>query len=70
MGISNYNKHWYCGWLPTFIIEGNAVFLLEISENKCVIVPSQDHEHLKFYLWTRDKDLVLDPSTPRIINPI
>lgn len=30
---------YYCGLLPTFIIEGNAEFQLEINENIDVIFP-------------------------------
>jgi hypothetical protein len=50
----------YCGLCPTFLVEGNAKFQLEVSENKDVIfLPVQVHGPLEIY-----------PRTPKgSVNP-
>jgi hypothetical protein len=40
----------YCGLFPTFLVEGNAKFQLEVSENKDVIFfPIQVHGPFEIY---------------------
>jgi hypothetical protein len=40
----------YCGLFATFLVEGNAKFELEVSENKDVIFsPIQAHGTLEIY---------------------
>jgi hypothetical protein len=46
----------YCGLFPTFLVEGNAKFQLDVSENKDVIFsPIQVHGPLEIYPRLRMK---------------